>query len=648
MKTFLLGLLLVVGIFCQSANAQNNISDDASVLACRLNDNSLYRQEKDRIYLLIEKQVHHLRGGLHSWKSDSTMKLITKSGSSETYIRPNATGVAGLSFLYRFGKYEPGVVGISKKALLQQEIIPMLRYLVRTHKAGDLKTDDGKAWGNAWQSAHWAAALGNAAWYVWEELPADIQKGARLVVAHEADRIANTPPPHQLNLDSKSEENAWNSQIISSALLLMPHDPRYTKWEQALQKWAMSSYLRPADSTSTAIIDQLPVAKQFSGANIYDDFTLENHDFVHPDYMGAWIMNAGNDLDYLLTGRKPLQAFLYNLPPIYKNQERLFLPDGGYCYPNGQDWALFRNADWILPHAAAVARFNDAGALYFLRAGLETAEKMQQRNQDGAIYAPGENYFASAQPHLCYWLAQAWLELQFAQKQLKPVVQKPGVNYFVDGKILIHRTKKAFHSVSWGEKIMIQLMPLAKDHIVSPDQRNGIGSISVNNTVQRVVLKSVDVKETKNSFVVNMVLQHGKYIQAHIRCESNANDQLTISEKLIALEDCTTDAIGTLSFGILNNPNWVYEKGTRTLKMDQQEYNVKAASGQAYQALAKSVKVDGLIFDLNTPGYVSYKATTKMQSSRYTDMLVLNTIEGKHDWKQGAVVSENKLRITVK
>ncbi|SHG44372.1 hypothetical protein SAMN05443549_10485 [Flavobacterium fluvii] len=648
MKTFLYSVLFLGGVFHYNVKAQSSASSDASVLTCQIKENPLYQQEKDRIYQLIEKQVHHLRGGIQNWKGDSSMKLMTKSGSGEASIRPNAAFAASMSFLYRFGKFDPATVGLSKKEMLQNEIIPMIRYLVRTHRVGDLKTDDGKAWGDAWQSALWVSLMGNAAWYVWDELPSDIQQGARNVVAHEADRIAAGNPPHKLKLDSKSEENSWNSQVISAALFLMPNDSRYAKWEKALQKWAMSSYLRPADSSSTAIVDQIPVSKQFNGANIYDDFTLENHDIVHPDYMGAWIQNAENDVYYLLSGRKPLQAFLYNLPQIYKNQMRLFLPDGGYCYPSGQDWAIFRNADWMPSHATAVARFNDPEAVYFLRAGLETAEKMQQRNQDGAIYAPGENYFASAQGHLSYWLAQAWLELQFAQKELKPVMQKPGTNYFVDGKFLINRTKNAFHSISWGEKIMIQLMPLAKDHIVSPDQRNGIGSISVNDTVQRVVLKSVDVKETKNSFVVNMVVQHGKYIQAAIRCESKPNGQLTISEKLTALQDCTTNSVGTLSFGILNNPNWVYEKGSRTLKLDQQESNVKAASGQTNQAVAKSVKVDNLNFDLGSQSNVIYKAATKMKDSRHTDLLVLNAIKDKHEWKQGNVISENKVTISVK
>ncbi len=647
MKAFLLIVFLSAGIFHYNLHAQDGAGSGGRVLTCSFIENSLYQGEKDRIYLLIENQAHHLRGGLRNWKADSSMKLITKSGSAEAFIRPNAAFVAGLSFLYRFGKYNDTIVGIPKDDLLNNEIIPLFRYLVRTHITGDLKTDDRKAWGNAWQSAHWTSIMGTGAWWVWAYLPADIQLQVRKVVAYEADRIADSIPPHQIKFDSKSEENAWNSQVISTALLLMPYDSRSSQWEKALQKWAMSGYLRPADSTSTAILDQVQVSKQFNGANIYNDFTLENHFIVHPDYMGAWILNAGNDLDYLLSGRKPFQAFLYNLPQIYNNQKRMFLPDGGYCYPNGQDWALFRNADWIVCHATAVARFNDPEAVYFLSAGLEAAEKMQQRNKDGAIYAPGENFFASAQAHSTFWLAQAWLELQFAQKDLKPVLQKEGINYFVDGKIIIHRTKNTFHSASWGEKIMIQLMPLAKDHIVSPDQRNGIGSVKVNDTIQPVILKSVRVKQTKNGFIINLIIEHGKYVKAAIKCESKPDGKLIISEKLTAIQHCITDSIETLSFGILNNPNWIYEKGSRMLKLGQQQFNVKAVSGKIYQALTKSVSVDDLNLYLNSPNNVIYKTASKIKSSRYTDILVLNAIEGKREWKKGEIISESKLSITV-
>ena len=46
--------------------------------------------------------------------------------------------------------------------------------------------------------------------------------GVRRVVAHEADSIAGGTPPHQLRIDTKAEENAWNSRVLSVAVLLMP------------------------------------------------------------------------------------------------------------------------------------------------------------------------------------------------------------------------------------------------------------------------------------------------------------------------------------------------------------------------------------------------------------------------------------------
>lgn len=633
----------------QSASANKNIE---SVMDCKLPDSKLYQKEEAQLYRLIEGQAHYLRGLIHPWKNDPSMLLITQSKSWEHYIRPNTTFAADLAFLYRFGDFDAKVVGISRQELLSKELIPLLRYLVRTHKTGDLKTDDGKAWGDAWQSAHWAAILGNAAWWSWSGLPLDIKQGVRNVVAHEADRIEHTVPPHQVKLDSKSEENAWDSQILSAALLLMPDNPRCAKWEIAVKKWSLSSYLRPVDATTKNLVDNIPVAKQFTGANIHDDFSLENHDIVHPDYIGAWIMNAGNDLDYLLTGRKTSETFLYNLHDLYNLQKRFLLPDGGYCYPNGQDWALFRNADWMPCHATAVARFNDPGALYNLDNAIEAAEKMQARNADGAIYAPGENFFPSAQPHLAYWLTQAWLVLHFAQKELKESSPEAGVNYLEDGKIIIHRDSKAIQTVSWGEMKMIQMMPMAKDHIISPDQRNGIGRVMVTNSKGKdstlaVTLKDIEVKPNENGFYVKMIIYHGNLIESNITCQTHTDGSFTISEKLTALKPCSTNAIETLTFGILNDPNWVYETGKRKLNIGDQRFEAKAGSGHEYSHNATVASIDELLFVMDKPSAIVYKVAKQIERSRFTDILILNAIPKQHEWKQDEVISDRRLTIAI-
>lgn len=659
MKAFFLSLLILLSVKVEAQNAGGTLlkmsSDGAKrtkntqdVLECQLPKNKFYQTEKEQLYLLIEKQVHHLRGLLKPWNNDPSMKLITESKNWEHYIRPNTTFAADLAFVWRFGNFDEKIVGISREKLLQEELIPMLRYLIRTHKTGDLKTSDGKSWGDAWQSAHWASALGNAAWWSWEKLPVEIRQGTRRVVAHEVDRIESTNPPHQVQFDSKSEENAWNSQILSAAIILMPDDIRRVKWEVALQKWAMSSYLRASDENNQTKVDGKTVAEQFSGANIFDDFSLENHGFVHPDYMGAWTLNAGNDLDYLMSKRKPFASELFNLSEIYNLQKRFLLPDGGYCYPSGQDWAIFRNADWMPSHATAVARFNDTEALYHLHNAIETAQKMQQRNADGAIYMPGENYFASSQPHLGYWLAQAWLVLHFAKKEVHQTIPQSGVNYLADGKILMHRDDKAIQTVSWGLVQMIQMMPVGKDHIVSPDQRNGIGRVFVaNDSIVPLVLKSMEVKSSSNGFFAKMVVNHGDLVQAEITCEAKADGSMTINEVLRALRKCSTNRIETLSFGVLNNPNWVYETGKRNLKIGREFFEVKSATDFSYSVKAANAAVDVLNFKLDSPATIAYTVAKKMVNSRFTDMLVLNTIATKHNWNENEIISKNQLTISL-
>ena len=88
------------------------------------------RQLCDRVYSAAQKQAHHLLDLVHPWEDDGTSLLLTDSKSGEHWIRPNTGTVAGLAFLYRFGEYDESSVGISRKTLLADYIVPMMRYLI--------------------------------------------------------------------------------------------------------------------------------------------------------------------------------------------------------------------------------------------------------------------------------------------------------------------------------------------------------------------------------------------------------------------------------------------------------------------------------------------------------------------------------------
>lgn len=621
-----------------------------------------------RIYMAAEKQARYLLAQVRPWPADPSLKLLTASASGEHMIRPNTSAIEGFAFLYRFGPYDEQIVGVSRQTLLNETIIPMMRYCTATHVSGGRPTDDGKCWGNAWQSAYWAYMLGRAAWWLWDDLPDDLRQSARKVVLHEADRFLRTAPPYQLTYDTKAEENAWNALIFHAAMLIAPGNPRHPRWAEGFQRWTISSFLRPADAYAQAVIDGRTVAEQFTGANIFDDFTLENHGFVHPDYMTCFGLTLSAQPDFLLSGRKPPEALLYNVREIYDNLKWFHLPDGGYVYPSGQDWELFRNPNWLGIHLEMAVYADDRDAWALALQSLKTLEKMQSRNASGAIFAPGEWYFASMQHSQFRSLAQAWLVLQTADSAMpRPAAPRPviGVRQWESGKIIIHRTPRAVHSLSWGSVVMAQLVAFDDDRIVSPDQRNGIGHVVLQgeNKPLPVKLRSATVEllpsgtqaktanaprpvssaeprapsadqtttqnATPNGFRAVLEVDHGKHLRAKLLVESRPDGSLLLSEELTALTDVQLAECATGLIGILNNPNWVYERGRRAIRFDDRETEAAALSATRVEPVsATKIVIDGRLEITGTaPLRAAYLGATKTERGRATDRLYLNHLD---------------------
>ena len=611
------------------------------------------RQVCDRVYLAAQKQAHHLLDLVHPWEKDKTLLLLTNSKSREHWIRPNTGTVAGLAFLYRFGKYDESSMGVSRKTLLNDYIVPMMRYLIATHKTGTKATSDGERWGDAWQSAHWAHMLGRGSWWIWTDLPKDVRVGVEGVVAYEADRFVVKEPPYQIEIDTKAEENAWNSQILSVAILLMPKDPRRPTWEKAFLRWALSSFLRPADKHSTALLDGITVSDFYTGANMYDDFTLENHGIVHPGYMSTWSLSLGNALDFSMTGRKVPQILLYNVSGIYNNLKWFSLPDGGFVYPSGQDWALFRTPYWLFPHSLMTVYGNDPDAWTLAQRCLNVIEKMQARSKTGAIFHSEEYFFPSTQTDTLYSLAKTWLAFH-QLGDLRSQHQSPrGVLRLNAGKILLNRTGQAIHTFSWGKKVMAQFVLNREDRIVSPDLRNGVGHIRLHGDEKPLPVRihEITIQETKDRFDVDLLLDHGQNkIRAFLQYRSEPNGTFHIRENLVALETVQVSEIATGLVGILNNPYWIFEKGRRTIVLDEQSYVFESCRGR--EVLKEGIKEieidDSILIKSDKPLYIGYSSATAAQRGRATDMLYLNYHPEEKAYQNGDVISEYSVKMTVK
>jgi hypothetical protein len=605
----------------------------------------------DRSYLFVEKLAHYFLGSVHTWDKDTDMKLLTESKTGEHWIRPNAGAVAGFSFLYRFGNYDQNITGVSREQLLKDYIIPMMRYLVHTHLTGDLNTSEGKKWGNAWQSAHWTSTMAIGAWWVWKDLPEDVQEGMRKIVKFESARFYQIEPPYNLKLDTKSEENAWDSQIFQVAKLLMPHDNDYPLWEMLQRKWVISSYIRPSDLKTDTEVDGIALSS-FKGPNIYDDFTLENHGKVHPDYMNALILSSQFSLDYAMQNKQIPSFIDFNKKGMYEDIKWFALPDAGFNYPTGQDWPIYRNPDWLVTHILMAAFLHDPDASGLARRSLDCIEKMQKRNIEGNVYQIPENFFASGQTDLIFYGSLSWLSLFYMDNAPDAFTEKTGVKLFDSGKIILNRTSKAVQSLSWGSEIMFQCVVKDSDRVFDSDTRNGIGYIILKGQAKPLPItlgKDFQLKTKKDQFEAVFSVNHGRKITAYYTIKSVKNC-MKVSEKLIADTDVSTQTIASSFYGVLNDKNWVFEKGQRHILTDSgKSFTFLSGQGSREQLNAKKIIIDGVVsFSSKNKMNASYTSETKNISSRITDRLILNEIEGERSWSKGQMISKTDYEIEIK
>lgn len=609
-----------------------------------------YEQDAAKCYRLVENQARYLLSIVRPWHGDNRYKLLTATKGGEEHItRPNTGAIAIFCFLHRFGDYSEREVGVSRQVLLNDYIIPMMRYVLSVHKTGDKTFDGGKQWGRSWQSAHWTHQLGQGAMSVWNVLPEEIRAGVLRVVRAEADEIASKNPPYNLTVDSKSEENAWNAGALSAALMLMPGDARVPVWQEALQRWLLSAYLCPNDADKEILIDGRPLKDQFEGANIYNDYTLENHGLVHPDYMTACTLKGEVMIDFLATGRPMPDACMYNIDHIYEQLKILLLPSGGFVYPTGQDWAIFRHCDWTNMHAFCLYYYNDPEALHWLRVTLDVIDRMQRRHADGRIYAPHENDFPSSQTLCGLGLADTWKMLMLAkpvtEAQPRPTVAK----IYPDGKFFIRKTGTAVHTVAWGKKIQFQALSQSKDPLVAPDWQNGVGFIRLKGEKRSLPLKlkGVEIDTLAVGYTFRLHVEHGDAVRADYTVTSLENGDLQISEKLVAMRDVTTEAIETQTIGILNHQGWIEEKGYRMLSNEGTEVCMESMSGVRRAVQGKEVSVDHrLTVRSEKPLQGSYTCTDQWKASKQLDRLVLNEQNGEHSWRRGEVIHENTVTLS--
>src|SRR5690606_20824610 len=97
-----------------------------------------------------------------------------------------------------------------------------------------------------------------------------------------------------------------------------------------------------SDLNDPTLVDGRPVMDWVRGANLFDDYSMENHDIFHPMYQ----MSPLSDLSYSMVfykmfGNPVPRAFEHNVEIMNERVlKRIMLANGEYLFPNGADWSL--------------------------------------------------------------------------------------------------------------------------------------------------------------------------------------------------------------------------------------------------------------------------------------------------------------------
>ena len=332
------------------------------------------------------------------FKGENTM------ANDERGVRPNADLSMICAFLIKYGK--PAGVKLPADVTwekIEELAMKSLVFAYSTHKANRLKVcKGGNYWGSisnadhVWESSLWAMSVAYSAFFQWDKL-SDAQKGYiyNLLKAECNYELERSIPTGYAG-DTKAEENGWEADVLAATLGLYPNDPLAPKWFERLREFAINSYSHASDQHNQTVIDpeydNKTVAELYQGQNLYDDYSLQNHNLFHTSYQNVVMQELGEAALAL----KLFQQGLYGEEKwktnalMHHNQEVqdsilnwLALADGELAMPNGNDWSLFLY-DQITSYTTQACFQRDPHALMLENMAYKYIKARQKTTPDGS------------------------------------------------------------------------------------------------------------------------------------------------------------------------------------------------------------------------------------------------------------------------
>lgn len=446
--------------------------------------------------------------------------------NNEHGARSNADWAFIYAFLCKYGQSATYPAGISLQTV-KDHALKAIRFSYSTHKTGTKNCTNNAKWGLCWESSLWSASLAYAGWAMWGDLTQEDKDGIKKVVIAEANYNLARAIPTKVNSDTKAEENGWDTNILSIAASMYPEEPNAEAWDYRCKQFGANTYSTFSDSYNKSVIDGKCVRDWYIGANLYDDYALENHDFFHTSYLNVPIQELSESyLSYKALQDKNAPVFempatlKHNVKEVWDNLlKELATADGELAMPNGNDWSMYLY-DQLSSYAAIAAIYRDADALMLESLALKYTQARQNTTTNGAFMLRpdvGERRMGVTGRRLVF--AYLYHEF-FSTADMQPnnwetfSSQHEKTKLLPYNKIIRNNTKDRFVTFSWFQSQnkstrsymgMITANSVDKAKIVFPYKTGNVGNFTGFMTVEGKSADATLIGETYNMYPKSFV-----------------------------------------------------------------------------------------------------------------------------------------------
>ncbi len=510
-------LMAALLLSCMDLAPQTRLSRDALRIPARSTRllvvkpagraHSGYPSLRDYMRILERLPAYVERGWRTPEQTGHPVGFFGDPDNAEMGLRSMGNVVVSLALLATDPAYDRRVTGFDSEWCLRRAR-ECLAYMTRGHVTGDLPCANGKPWGNHWQSAWWAAKMAVGATLMWERLTNAERVAVRRVVVYEADRHLDRRAPGGVLSNTRSEENAWDTEVLAAALAMMPEHPHAPAWRAKLIEFAANSLSAPQDAYDTRLLDGRPIKDQVYTANVHRDYTIENHGAYHTCYMACPLHSlTWGYYAMAAAGQQPPEAQFHHFLDVWRRLKPTFLTHR-FAYPAGKDWPRYAyGMSFIMPALTVLQyRFGEREARYIEQQRLLALEAEQVANADGTFYARRftRNIMVDrmaeyetdtyANLTLCCLIHKRFGPPQRTMSSSEARSRLAGSHVSAESGIAYARDRKAFASFAWRR--LDGPYPTA---LFLPVDGDDLAEWGTGNLVGRITVDGVDPRRTKTT-----------------------------------------------------------------------------------------------------------------------------------------------------